>query len=437
MTETVSETIGIISKDVQQVFDDLMKLILRKTLRPTLNPLGSNTITAFNTRTQKYETVIQSSNPDFGINKYNYTMIVECIGWCGDSITTMKAISKISPGNYPERHPQGQLETRNTRLVRNRTVYSTREQKEAAEKKALISRSTTEYKRFIEFISAKNMQNIIANRKSSFAYSCDIPYMDCFKQLANIGDDIVNQTDETINDPGTSTLLLRKKLDKLEGDLYNLFELNQPIYCSYIEMIYIINSIDRSQLQMLINLIAALSYQDWSELDPSEQVRFTTSLGTTFIEQFNANQLITILLQDDASNLILTASYLYSLLKMLFCVFGYTDLTPNLTLDCCESLGCNCQQSSPCDYAKVIYFQMMYPTLIAIISNPECIPSACPEIHCPDIPQTYQDLDCINQYFWRFNDYSYCQYMQYNAEKQMTLSLASKVSTKINFLKAL
>ena len=181
------------------------------------------------------------------------------------------------------------------------------------------------------------MQTVIANKKASFSYTADVPYSHSFKQLESIGRDIIDQTDPSIegsNSAKMSTAMLRVKLYSLDKALADLSVDHPCIFEDYIQMLRIINSIPRNKMVWVINLIALLSFQSWENVPPQQQKSYIDALGEDFICAFNSNELVTILLQSDSAEVILTGSYLYSLLKMLFIVFGYSKLVPIVTDTC-------------------------------------------------------------------------------------------------------
>ena len=131
-----------------------------------------------------------------------------------------------------------------------------------------------------------------------------------------------------------STSVFRMRLGLLETAL-NALHINSPdIYESYIEMILILNAVPRANMVWVINLIGTLTFQTWNNLPVPQQQPFIKILGQDFIDAFVGNTLITILLQANMPKLILTSAYLYSLLKMLFIVFGYNKLTPTIVNAC-------------------------------------------------------------------------------------------------------
>jgi len=499
---TVPEIINTISHNIQHAFEELTKLLLRKTIKPVLNPYGLNTKLIYNPKTMKYERGYYGWNPADNVNKYTYILTHDCLGWVADSVTTFKSLAKFMKNNYPPRHPQGAANTRDAKLQKNVVAYSARQRQYAIAIGKIPP--MTQYKNFTEIVTARTMQNTIYNRKGAYAYTCDVPYTDCFKQLENIGRDIINQTDPSIPPADSaimSTAWLRIKLFNLEESLTSLSVSYPDIYSSYLCMVKLINSVQRDLMFWVINLIATLSYQNWDDLTEEQQHTYIHVLGECFIDSFNCNELITILLQGNASELILTASYLYSLLKMLFIVFGYSELTPTITttcgggcetpstvpashiakyrgagirrgdsLDssaCCKSCagpcggscsgksscktGCPTECPTPCInpceptcvpvdqclLAFIASFGDLYPTIVSIIGGTECFPPECSKLNCNKIPANYNCLECIPEFLWRFNNFAYCQYLDFLATKQITNIRAAQINAKTHFLQTL
>ncbi|MEM3062153.1 MAG: hypothetical protein QW303_01215, partial [Nitrososphaerota archaeon] len=206
----------------------------------------------------------------------------------------------------------------------------------------------------------------------------------------------------------------------------------------------------------VINLIATLSLQIWDDLAPEQKNTYFNVLGKTFIEKFNNNKLIKILLKND-SKLILTTSYLYPLLKMLFIVFGYSRLVPCVVDNCAETRdGVNaepkCQEKS--EQSDDFYFNVkeslwnkhsfpesqvydfirrfgeLYPTIVGLMGGTEEFPPDDIMVECDSIPPNYNDLKSLPEYLWRFNDYSYCRYLEYIRSRERSISLATKVNVK-------
>ncbi len=496
---TIQDTMRTISRDVQYTFEELVKLLLRKSLRPILNPLNQNTKIVYNKFRGKYERGFIGSSSDDNINKYTYTMTHESLGWTNEVLANFKITAKFMKNNVAQRFPAGSAKTHNSIKPKSQIAFSDKERKK--------SHVQSQYKNFLNFLNSRSMQKIISNKLASFTYTADIPYTHAFKQLESIGRDIIDQTDPSISGEDSakmSTSMLRVKLYNLEQKLADLSVDHPNIFDAYVEMIRIINSIYRQKMVWLINLIAALSYQRFDELPESQQQMYNDALGEEFVCTFNANELITILLQSNAGELILTSSYVYPLFKMLFIVFGYSKLVPMVTDKCSEqicdiykdrlkkhfdkyrgasfrrgdvinSTRNDMRQNEPldniysddnsnssnsisnnsdnsyyvdkykpdpepydlCIYEYIKLFGDLYPTIIGLIGGTENFPPESIEIGCDDIPPTYETLTSIPEYLWRYNDFSYCRYLDYVNSKQMLNAINSKVSAKARYLQSI
>lgn len=495
---TIPEIMKTISKDVQNTFEELVKLLLRKSLRPVLNPLGPNTKIVYNSYRGRFERGFIGATPDDNINKYSYIMTYDSLGWANDVLANFRALAKFIKNNVAHRHPAGHTHNHNRNKERSKVAFSTNESKYSPIAPIV---HPTQYSHFLNVLESRSMQGIISNKKASFAYTSDIPYQYSFKQLESIGKDIIDQTDPSIegcDSAKMSTAMLRVRLYNLEQDLSNLSVNHPNIYDAYIEMIRTINSIPRSKMHWVINLIAALSYQRWDDLPPNQKQMYLNALGEDFMTTFNSNELITILLQSDMSQLILTSSYLYPLLKMLFIVFGYSRLVPLVTDRYTETLqalkdsfdkhyqkyrgasfrrgdtqnqrpyernipsppqetyndarsetsekSTHLQQMyvnpsqpdvepvDPCIYEFIKLFGDLYPTIIGLMGGTEKFPPESIAISCYDIPANYDYLQSLPEYLWRFNDYSYCKYLESQSYRQLNNALAAKINSKAKYL---
>lgn len=477
---TIADTMKTFAQDVQMTFEELMKLLLRKTLKPILNPLGNSNI-IYNTYKGKYERgLVQSTNNDT-INKYVYTMTKESLGWNSDLLVNFRINAKFMKSSIPHRFPSN-TKTYNAMKPRARVSFSDKENKNTVNQCGDVA--VCQYKSILGLINSRNINHVVANKKNGFNYTSDIPYTHSFKELEDIGKDIIDQTDPSISGCDSakmSTAMLRVRLYNLEQNLAKLSVEQPNIFDSYIDMMRIINSIDRNQLVWVIKLIAILSYQRWEQLDQCQQQRYSEILGDEFIYAFNSNELITILLQSDASEYILKASLLFPLMKMLFIVFGYSKLVPIITDINCEaqaaererlrkhydkykgatirreqgSTGLFQESESPfdarnavdqiygkpdpepvdqCIYDFIRLFGDLYPTLIGLMGGTEKFPPELIEINCQEIPQSFTDLTSVPEYLWRFNDYSYCKYLEYVCSKQLYNVLNYKINEKTKYL---
>lgn len=501
---TIPDTMRIISKDVQNTFEELVKLLLRKTLRPNLNPLGKNNKIVYNSLKKKYERGYITSLSDDIINKYSYVMTNESLGWTDDVLANLKVIAKFIKNST---HPSMTNGKNVSCCTKARSHSNAPSSNVVSRPKILFSdkirpnvipehTSLTQYKNLLNFMSSRSMQSVLINKNASHTYTSDIPYTFTFKQLQSIGQDIIDQTDPSIcgeDSAKMSTSMLRVKLYNLEQNLADLSVDHPHIYDAYVEMLRIINSVPKTKIIWIINLIAMLSFQRWEDLSNTQQRTFLDSLGSTFVHTLIANELITILLQSSDSELILSCSYLYPLLKMLFNVFGYSKLTPIIT-DMCNTTrdknicdirfakhfekyrgayfrrqprstydssdmtptmptmptmpelpnydndgnDVNCKPDpEPVDHCIYEFIQMfgdLYPTIVGLMGGTEEFPPESIEIGYNDIPSNYNNLSSIPEFLWRYNDYSYCRYLEHIVSKQLKKSLCTKINAKTKYL---
>ena len=547
---TILDRIKNISNEIQITFEELVKLLLRKTLPPVLNQINQRDGYVYNSSRGRYERGLIRSSGEDNINKYNYAITNDSLGWTGESIISFKAIAKTVKGSVIKQKikPTSKMLSVQKTPTCAQKLAPNSAQKLAPNMRIPFSNTDADPLPLLtnRNIAPKNLSiqtklgihNIIANKKTS--YTSDILYPSAYKHLEDIGQDIIDQTDESVSGQDSarmSTALLRAKLFNLEQLLAQLSITHPSIYDAYIEMLRIINFLPRSKMQWLVNLIASLSFQRWDEMSEQVKSMYTDALGEEFISAFNSNELVTILLQTNESEIILLASYLYPLIKMLFIVFGYSRLVPNVVCDkpnkhnqmrqiklkkhydkyrgaSMRRGDYNRQKSSslpktymnmnsPNDYDSSDHFaaqqpnqfyqsnqpnqldynyhpneqptqnynpngQLMqnyqpdgqllqnyqsdrepinpeiydlirlfgdlYPTLIGLMGGTEEFPPESIQISCENIPPNYEELSSIPEYLWRFNDYSYCKYLDIIFAKQFNNNLTAKINAKVQIL---
>lgn len=326
---SIKDIINNITNDIQDVYEEIIKLIIKKNM-------------------------IQNQDNSI-INKYTYNITNDNLGWKDDIITTFKAIPKF-------------IKSENNKLKMKESNLLT-------------------------FIKMNNNKQ----------YTIDIPYSQVYKQLENIGYDIINSN---------KTSLIKNKLYNLNKDLM-IFENDYlDLYLDYIEMIKLINSINNEKINWVINLIAELSYKSIDDIDKD---KFINILGEDFINLFINNQLIIILLQNDNSHLIMTGSYLYSIMKLLYIIFGYNQFIYN---------------EEP-DYEIIKEYKKRYSNLVNLIGD-EVSDIIDTEI---DIIENYDNLETIGEYLRRYSEYSYLKYLDYLTSKELEIAMNTKINNKIKYLK--
>lgn len=480
---TISDIVNSISICIQESFEELVKILIRKNIRPIFSAKKLNTNKISNLERIKNENYCTGSSLSDNVNKYSYSLTNDTLGWSGEYFASFKIVAKIikndpiiksSTNNSFAKEKEQRYICKNK--IKTRIAFTEKESEYYTINGKPLPMAL--YKNFLSLINSKNVNNIIIN-SSGYIYLSDISYIYSFKDLQNIGEDIIYETDPSINGIDSSrmsTAILRIKLYNLEKILSHLSIVDANIYESYLDMVYLINSMQKNKTIWIVKLIANLTFQRWENLLETQKKSFLGALGENFIDAFNSNNLITILLQSNASELILKSSYLYSLNKMLFAVFGYSKIIPYVSKDECKNIILNnnyhkfieryngaivrrknsqfdivssnnidiqtssninygnCESLpepiSQCTYDYIKLFEELYPTIVGIMGGSDNFPPENIKIKCNDIPPNYNNLSSIPEYLWRFNDYSYCKYLDYINSKHVYKCLSSKINNK-------
>jgi hypothetical protein len=475
---TIVETITNISENIQESFSELIKLVLRKTITPVLNPLGRNSRTLYNASTGRFERGYVGYDPSDSVNKYTYQMTTETLGWTGNDIVTFKITPKTNPYLIPGRGqtvgPRYRPPTSPLPLV------LTRQPLEPLPSVGPSSSSNMNFSNLMNYIAGRTAASVIPNRVTGLAYLCSMNYTDGFEQLNSVGQDIVNQTDALIapqDSARMSTALLRVGLFNLERILFFFMENYPDLYSSYLDMVRLLNSENNCNTPTIISLIGTLSVVNWEGVPEIQKQGYLNRLGENFITDFNSNELIAILLKSSFPELILTSSYLYSLQKMLYIVFGYNQLVPNLfsqrdpvvnpelyvpnqyiqrynfrNLGAFITRGTLPVEDQPAipprntpyepdclpppetayDFIKV--FCELYPIIVETMGGCN-FPTPCQNLFCEDIPNNYFDIDTIPDFLLRFTEHSYCVYLEYQDSRMVFNSVGVQIDNRIRYLK--
>ena len=97
----------------------------------------------------------------------------------------------------------------------------------------------------------------------------------------------------------------------------------------------------------------------------------------------------------------------------------------------------NYEPVDKCKYEYIKLFGDIYPTIISILGGTEFFPPENLVINCNNIPQNYNYLTSIPEFLWRFNDFSYCKYINYLASKQLDNVIKAKINNKTKYLRML
>lgn len=494
---TISEQIRLISNDIQETFEELIKLVIRKSIPPGLNKIAPKTV--FNPFTGMGEqALIIGCNGDC-VNKYTYRITNRALGWTDDIIVSFRMnvkFAKTADNIYPtSKIPCNSGNTNCSSSEYRCNVLGSNTPLPIA----LTVPSTVNPTEVFKYMMDNIFSNNISRSCGKFAdpnFDVDATYSDIFKILNSIGVDIINQTDISIlpdESARMSTAMLRARLYNLERTLGSFSQYFPQMYENYISMITLINSLSKEKIVWFINLIGVLSYQRWEELGTVERNKFIKELGLEIIEKVDSNELITILLQSGSPELILTSSYLYPLLKMLFVVFGFNKIEPIIeNINCsnimttdrlqalqsyfdrnagarllrpqiidddfsseqstisrspsvdsiasqssyCSTISTQYEPLDPTVYAFVKIFCTIYPTLTSFMGC-DNLPEENRKIVCSMIPRNYSSLRCILEFLWRYFDYSYCKYVNYINSRVVNNALQAKITSKVRYLKNL
>lgn len=431
---SIITTFTDIGEKIQLAYNPLIQLVLTKQLLPVLSPTKVDQKTIFNPNTRMNQTIYTRPDPSHHVSKYNYKLTNKCIGWENDVISTIWFKNKIIKTTPPQRIPTVLVQKKSNVLI----AYNKTDQ---------INQTTITkgIKSILNIIIGENVKTNITNLKSSNEYNSFIPYKDVFGTLREIGEDILEQSDTDIN-PNVSLRMstgnLRVSLTFLEEALSNLEECR---YQQFVEMNRIINSIDQSNVHVLNSFLSVLTYTPWNTLQPNEVLYYTDVFGQEFLDAFNSNQLITDLLMVQRPDLIILNSYMYTLSKLLFIVFGYETLTqivPVGTLSTVPSTDLNqtCQDpcnepNGCCNFDYIDNFCAFYPTICCFIGKSGPTQGCgCREVDCSTIPANYNELTTINTMLWRWYDYSYCQFLIDVYAKRVPNATILKINSKTAYL---
>ena len=174
---TIVETIQNISNDVQSTFEHLIKLVVRKTLRPPLNPLSKSDRVCFNPYTGKNEREYIGNWSEDIVNKYNYHLTNDCLGWVDDNITEFRLTAKFIKNTFPARKPA--TINRYSKLTNVAVPYSAyylngRDKNGNVPQTGVAPLNT--FRSAIESILGRSMMNIMVNRKGEFAFTTNLSY---------------------------------------------------------------------------------------------------------------------------------------------------------------------------------------------------------------------------------------------------------------------
>jgi hypothetical protein len=612
--DTISDNMKTLSKDIKSVFEELIKLLIKKNLKTPVNPsVNTKSLCSASSSTSEGKIYVykpKSERNDDVVSRFVFSMTNESLGWTGCVMVDFELITKsvsgpltsdgkyssiyASPkkrlaftdsefsaskraenpdqrfkfkrtkqsdgqscdrtgldtrandrsdgiGRFDERDFDREFDDPNTGVKALRRNFGKNDRHFQCSGPGRHDRNKSNSRNEIgsphrferpsfrpspntKFQGEKSIQDVLSSKKFQNSYISDLKYPFVFKMLEEIGRNIIDQTaphitlDETLK---MSTAQLRLKLNKLDQNLHDMREFEPEIFDDYVDMVMLINSVGKRELKPLINLVASLTYQKWDDMADDQKTYFEKNLSEDFLKGFHANNLITILLQSNNGEQILNCSQLYPLMKMLFSVFGYSKLVPNIIFenideqaehksrlsdnllrdhddgddvscyrrDCegngrrqdtesigrrqdTESIGRRQDTESigrrqdnegadcgydgnkrddhsqkddetyngmrwnqmpkviePCVYHNIKIFGDLYPVIISLMGGTKDFPPEYMLLHCKDIADNYDMMTTLSEFLWRFNDYSYKEYMESLPDIQPNLT--NKINNKI------
>ena len=85
-----------ISTNIQHVFEEIVKQLVRKIVSPIAFPPNRKPVTIYNNYLQRYERAVLGSSYNDSVDKYNYFMTHESIGWNNDVFANFKLIPRFT-----------------------------------------------------------------------------------------------------------------------------------------------------------------------------------------------------------------------------------------------------------------------------------------------------------------------------------------------------
>lgn len=416
---TITDILEKLSADNKSILFEIMRLTIEKIIPSSGKSLNVNKCSSIRTNTST------KCSLDLYLDNYRYTYPNATIGWIEDNINRFK----IAPFTY--QNPR--TDAYNINTIDSSNLCATTSTKNTFmilsfnDSSPTINypnlQGTIQPNRINKCQKKANVVNLLQQKQIQTEYESNLPYVDSFKQLKKIGVQLLNE----LTQKNANTTKLRRNLLMFDNDLLNFKTKYPDLYNDYIDLIVLINSINGNSINLLINLISTLTYQNYNDLSQNQKNLYETVFGTTFINNFNRNNLINLILDTQLSELIVSSAYIYSTLKALFCLFGYSEIIPRFDPLVCKPIN-------KCVYEKINKFNEIYPNITEIMGGTSDIPNECVLVDCNKIPNNYNGLDTIPGYLWRWNDYSYCKYLEYTAKNDKMISMSTKISNKTKYI---
>ena len=425
--DTVPQAMNKISDNIRKIATSMIKYIASRTIGKRAHQIPLSRCP----NKTSYSKSIEDK-----INGYIYTISTDSIGWNSDSYINFNFTSKLAAksincgcGN------RGKTKTNNTRGSRNNNSKIT-----------FISDGP-------ETLRDSSVAKMILNNRAADNHASTIPYHVALEILTNLGESIIDETDPSLSRCESSSLPtapIRALLHDLDINLSQLSQQRVNIYRDYIEMVKLVNSVDQKYIGTVQELILNVKEGKIRDTESKLFKVYAKYLGDKYMTDFMSNELINILIQSGNHDLIIQTSHLFSILKMLFTVFGYSKLEPNVVEyvnD--EEYICNESEEvkiihkngdiSPVNqhiYQYIRMFAELYPTLIGLMGGTDNFPPEFIQITKSDIPENFMHLSSLPEFLWRYNDYSYCIYLDLiESTKHAKLAESCAGNSKLTYVK--
>lgn len=292
-----------------------------------------------------------------------------------------------------------------------------------------------DYQQFLQHVVIENgkSKTHLEDSKAD-RHQCYLSYHSGYQVLESIGTDLIEYAQNGGINPISR---LHTSLLELDARLTSLMDLDYTRYDQLISIIKTVNSIPQSKIEWLTNLLANLSTGNWESISYQSHKAYIQALGPDVIDQLKGNELVDILSQMDRPDLILTSSYLFPLLKMLFCVFGWSKATPHVI----PEWSSNCANAVPRLDHRAIYqyisqFETVYPNLAALMGDSSQPPPNV-AVRFSQINPGFADLANLSEYLWRFNDYAYCCHLREYDYAKIPVEKVGLIANKVCYLRSL
>ncbi len=400
------DQIKIVTNNTQSLFEDILKLLIKKSIPGLLN---------------------RTTNNYSAIDKYHYKITRDSIGWNGESLISFKMIPKF--------HKDTSSDQRKIKKIKIPFLNPN---------SIMPSNTISNCQSGLNSIYVSNIPssaiNTIVNLIPSHKFRSDVLYSESLKSLENIGTDIVNQFLSSESQPDLSPFQnfpassqyfnLVMQIKKFEDDLSAL-EKETQLFDSYLDMIKIINSIDSDNILQLLNLIATLSVKKWQDFSSESRTMFTNIFGEKFISDLLDNQVFNLLLSNDMYQYVILSSFFYSLLKILYLIFGYSKLYRTNSTENLSKLQNN-----------IRFIGSVFPILSSLMGGTQNIPDYSDpaniyintSVHDNICIPNYQGLDNITEFILKFNGYSNIVLRRKNLSNVLVTNINTKKNQRIKYL---